>query len=112
MNEEEQARADHTRDELDEKCRELAQAQTNWHGVERVYHWAITTLVGLACVFMGMFVQAERYKEDIVASKTKITTLEAQYGRIETTLADIRAWQLSHPYNGIGYGKGGSSAYP
>jgi len=110
MNEEEQARIDHTREELDEKCRELVQAQTNWHGAERVYHWAITTLVGLACVFMGMFVQAERYKEDIVASKTKITTLESQYGRIEMALSDIRAWQLSHPYNRTT--NNGAGSYP
>ena len=57
--------------------------------VERRYQWALTTVLGMLCLTLGMLIQNERLSRTVYESQTRITTLEQRFDKIEVKLDKI-----------------------
>jgi len=57
----------------------------------RIYRWVITTLVGLLCFCLGLIVQTERMKTQVVTNTVEIRMLKDGLVKIEAKLDQILA---------------------
>jgi len=57
--------------------------------VERRYQWALTTVIGILCLTLGMLIQNERLSRTVYESQTRITALEQRFEKIEVKLDKI-----------------------
>lgn len=57
----------------------------------RTYKWAITTLTAVLCFLLGVVVQGERLKTQVVTNKVKIELIEKNLEKIDEKLDRILA---------------------
>jgi len=71
---------------MDEEVQDAIKAK---ECVERRYQWALTTVLGLLCLTLGMLIQGERLSRLVYENHTKIIVLETQMAKIEGKLDRI-----------------------
>ena len=55
----------------------------------RAYRWVITTLAGLLCFSLGIIVQGERMRTQVVTNTVEIRALKEGFAKIEVKLDRI-----------------------